>query len=118
MPIDRTKYPGVPEDFPIEPRLYSLTGAQPKVALVEEDGAYFAEGTSPSEVLDAYEVCEDLAQQFVDYCLKKEASNFGTHDQILQRVHSRLLTTNWCTKTQCEWVARRTAALLGWKFPD
>lgn len=65
------------------PQPFSMAAAQPKIAMAEEDGVYYAEGTSPSEVWEAYEVCEDLAQQFVDYCLKrKEASNFGTHDQI------------------------------------
>lgn len=39
--------------------------------MVEEDGFYYQEGTSPSEVLEAFEICEDLANQFVAYCLKK-----------------------------------------------
>lgn len=118
MPLDPTKYPGIPEDFPVEPQPFALSGAQPKLAMVEEDGIYYAEGMAPSQVLEAYEVCEDLAAQFVDYCLKKEASNFGTREQILQRVLGSLETKDWCTTKQCKWVVKRTAKLLGWSYPD
>ena len=114
MPFDSSKYPGIPEKFPIEPRLVSISGAQPKVALVEEDGIYYQEGTSPLEVLEAYEMCEDLAQQFVPYCLKKEAAGFGTHHEILRRVHDSLLQKDWCSKAQSAWVVERTALLLNW----
>lgn len=112
------EYAGVPQDFPVRPLLSSLTGAQPKLALVEENGRYYAAGTSPSEVLEAYQICEDLARQLVEYCLKKEASNFGTHAQILNRVGTGLAAEDWCTKDQCDWVVKRTAELLGWKFPN
>lgn len=115
MSLDPSEYPGIPEKFPVEPRLVSISGAQPKVALVEEDGIYYQEGTSPSEVLEAYETCEDLAQQFVAYCLKKEAAGFGTHQEILQRVHDSLLQKDWCSKAQSAWVVERTALLLNWQ---
>lgn len=118
MPLDPTRYPGIPDDFPVEPQPFSLAGAQPKLALVEEDGIYYAEGTAPSQVLEAYEVCEDLANQFVDYCLKKETSTFDTREQILERLLSSLETKGWCTKKQCGWVIKRTATLLGWQYPN
>ena len=117
MPFDPSKCRGIPRDFPVEPQPFSLAGAQPKVAMVEEDGNYYAEGTAPSQVLEAYEVCEDLAAQFVDYCLKKEASNFGTREEILQRVLDSLETKDWCTRRQCGWVVKRTETLLGWENP-
>lgn len=118
MPLDPIKYPGIPVDFPIEPQPFSLAGTQQKLALVEEDGTYYAEGMAPSQVLEAYEVCEDLAEQFVNYCLKKEASNFGTHEQILHRVLGSLEAKDWCTKAQCGWIVKRTATLLGWQYPS
>ena len=110
MSNDRQKYPGIPEDFPVAPIPYALAGAQPKLNLVEEDGKYYSLGTSPSEVSDAFEVCEDLAQQFVKYCLDKESAKFGTHAEILERVRQRLLTKDWCTPAQCGWITRRTAS--------
>lgn len=115
MSLDPSKYPRVPEKFPVEPRLVSISGAQAKMAMVEEDGIYYQEGTSPSQVLEAYEICEDLAQQFVAYCLKKEAAGFGTHEEILQRVHDSLLQKDWCSKAQSAWVVERTALLLKWQ---
>lgn len=118
MPLDPIRYPGIPEDFPVEQQPFSLAGAQPKMAMVEEGGIYYAEGTAPSQVLEAYEICEDLAAQFAEYCLKKEASNVGTREQILQRLLDRLEEKDWCTRKQCGWVLKRTATLLGWQHPN
>lgn len=87
------------------------------MAMVEEAGIYYAEGMAPSQVLEAYEVCEDLARQFVDHCLKKEGSQLGTRETILKRVLDSLLTKDWCTKAQCRWIVNRTATLLGWEYP-
>ena len=117
MSTDHPKYPGVPMDFPVGPIQASLAGVQPKVNLVEEDGHYYASGTSPSEVSEAFQICEDLAQQFVTYCREKESAGFGTHTQILERMHSRLLTKDWCTVAQYGWIVRRTADLLKWQVP-
>lgn len=65
MIIERQKYPSIPEDFPVAAIPYALAGAHAKLNLVEEDGKFYSPGTSPSEVSDAFDVCEDLAQQFV-----------------------------------------------------
>ena len=115
MPTDHPKYPGVPIDFPVNPIQAALTGAQPKVNLVEEDGYCYASGTAPSEVSEIFQTCEDLAQQFVAYCREKESSGFGTHIQILECMHSSLLTKDWCTPAQYDWIVRRTAHLLKWQ---
>lgn len=49
MTIDRASYPGVPDDFPVTAVPSAIGGAQPKMSLVEEDGKFYAPGTSPSE---------------------------------------------------------------------
>lgn len=118
MSNDHLKYPGIPEDFPVAPTPYSVAGSQAKLNLSEENGQYYAPGTSPSEVADAFDVCEDLAQKFVQYCLDKESARFGTHAVILERVHASLLTKDWCTSAQCAWIVRRTAGLLGWNASE
>jgi hypothetical protein len=56
MPIDRANYPGVPEDFPVTAVLSAIAGAQPKMNLVEEGGKFYAPGTSPSEVMAAFQM--------------------------------------------------------------
>ncbi|UUZ70716.1 hypothetical protein LP415_14660 [Polaromonas sp. P1(28)-8] len=117
MSADHPKYPGVPIDFPVGPIPSALAGVQPKVNLVEEDDQYYASGTSPSEVSEAFETCENLAQKFVAYCLEKEKAGFGTQAQILQRMQSSLLTKDWCTPAQYGWIVRRTAGLLNWQVP-
>ena len=60
MSIDRSHYPGVPDDFPIQATPSGLAGAQPKMDLVEEDGKYYVLGTSPAEVLEIFQMCDDL----------------------------------------------------------
>lgn len=95
MSADHPKYPGVPIDFPVGPIPSALAGVQPKVNLVEEDDQYYASGTSPSEVSEAFETCENLAQKFVAYCLEKEkgirhaGSNTPAH--AVKFAHERLV---------------------------
>lgn len=101
MTANRRTYLGIPEDFPVTPIPSALAGAQPKLNLVDQDGQYYSPGTSPSEVAEAHAVCEDLAQQFVKYCLDKESAASGTRAEILERVRTRLLTKDWCTPAQC-----------------
>ena len=65
MTMDRTNYPGVPEDFPVTATVSAVSGAQPKMNLVEEGGRFYAPGTSPGEVLAAFQMCDDLVSQMV-----------------------------------------------------
>jgi hypothetical protein len=62
----------VPADFPIVAAHSSLAGAQPKLALVEFGGRYYQPGASPPEVLNRWEVCEDLARQLAERSLETE----------------------------------------------
>lgn len=118
MAADRINYPSIPDDFPVGPMPFSVAGVQAKVNLSEENGQFYPAGTSPSEVAEAFDVCEELAQKFVQYCLDKEEAQFGTRAAILERVHGSLLTKDWCTPAQCGWIVQRTAGLLGWGAPE
>lgn len=42
MTMDRTNYPGVPEDLPVTATVSAVSGAQPKMNLVEEGGRFYA----------------------------------------------------------------------------
>lgn len=62
--------PEIPADFPRQPMLGSLTGVQPKL-LVRKVGDRYISGWTDEELRSRYENCEDLAQQFADYCRRK-----------------------------------------------
>jgi hypothetical protein len=44
----------IPVDFPANSYSSSLAGAQPKIAMVEVDGKYYAEGNTPDQQLERY----------------------------------------------------------------
>ena len=72
--INSTAIEGVPADFPRGRFIPgSLPGAQPKVALVEVDGCFYAEGQTPEDVQAQHKMCEDRAHPGVDYCRRKMA---------------------------------------------
>lgn len=116
MSVDRSIYSGIPADFPIAAIPSALSGAHPKMSLIEEDGKFYAPGTSPSEVATAFEVCEDLVVQMVPYCERKLAAFQGDQEATLRAVFRSLLSKNWCTDLQSEWIVQKTAERLGWPF--
>lgn len=71
LDVNRAAYPGVPLDFPVTAVHSALAGAQPKISIVEEAGKFYALGTSPTEVIKAFEVCADLVGQMIPYCQRK-----------------------------------------------
>lgn len=73
MKRDSKKIHSVPKDFPVTAHLSAVAGAQPKMGLIEEDGKFYAPGTSPSEVIKAFSICDDLVSQMVPYCQQKLA---------------------------------------------
>lgn len=117
MSIDRSIYPGIPDDFPIAETLGALTGAHPQLGLVEEGGKFYATGTSPHEVAQAFDVCEDLAVQMVPYCQRKLTEFHNDQAATLRAVFQGLLKKNWCTVDQSKWIMRKTAERLGWPLP-
>ena len=117
MPLDRSNYPGIPQDFPIEEVTSALAGVQPKLNLVEEDGRYYASGTNPSAVQETFEMCEDLVLQMLPYCQRKKEELGTSEEDTLQRVLQGLIHKHWCTVPQCQWIMQQVADRLGWKFP-
>lgn len=116
MGIDRTRYPGVPQDFPIEQQLGALPGTQPKLLMVEEDGHYYASGTSPSAVQEALAICLDLQQQLSDYCIRKSLQGHA-RQALLVHVHKYLLQNGWCIPSQSRWICVQIAKELEWELP-
>ncbi len=118
MTMDRTNYPGVPEDFPVTATVSAVSGAQPKMNLVEEGGRFYAPGTSPGEVLAAFQMCDDLVSQMVPYCQRKLPTYEGNQDATVKAALKGLLAKRWCTDAQCVWIMRRAVDELQWTVGD
>lgn len=116
MPIDRSNYPGVPDDFPVAATPSALSGAQPKMSLIEENGKFYAPGTSPSEVLTAFQVCKDLVSQMAAYCQRKLPGFDGNQEATAKAAFQGLLSKRWCTPAQSSWIMRNTVHELGWSL--
>ena len=118
MTIDRASYPGVPDDFPVTAVPSAIGGAQPKMSLVEEDGKFYAPGTSPSEVVAAFQMWDDLVSQMVPYCQRKLPTFEGGQEATVKNALKGLLAKRWCTDAQCVWIMRRVARELQWPVDE
>ncbi len=114
MSVDRSNYPNIPPDFPIEPTESALAGVQFKLSVVEEAGMFYAPGATPSEVAKAYEACEDFAQQMVPYCERKMTELHLPHEEVLAKLLRGIEQKKWVSPAQARWVVARTQQLLGW----
>lgn len=114
--LDRSLYPGVPEDFPIEWEQGAVSGAQPKLLLVQEGEKFYRSGTAPSQVQEALEICLDLQQQLTDHCIKKSALG-QEPPALLINVYKFLVQKDWCQPAQSRWICVQIAKQLGWSLP-
>ena len=118
MSTDRANYPGVPKDFPATAVPSVVAGAQPKMNLVEEGGKFYAPGTSPGEVMAAFQMCDDLVAQMVPYCQRKRATYEGNQEATVKATLKGVLAKRWCTDAQCVWIMRRVVDELQWTVGD
>ncbi|UCV01577.1 hypothetical protein KI609_19235 [Acidovorax radicis] len=88
------------------------------MSLVEEDGKFYAPGTSPSEVIAAFQMCDDLVSQMVPYCQRKLATFGGDQEATVKAALKGLLAKRWCSDAQCAWIMRRVARELQWPVGD
>ena len=119
MPNDEKTTSAIPDDFP-QPEIASgLAGMQPKLPMVMFDGRFYLPGGTPSERLARWEICEDLAKQFVEKCRRNETGKYAhlSRTEILAQYCDRLLQTDWGSAAEMRWVIRRTADLLHWPVP-
>lgn len=104
----------VPADFPWQPILTSLPGAQPKLAGRLINGKYVV-GLTADERYVRWDMCEDLAQQLVPKALK-DATKFPehSHDTTLKRVRRAIEAKSWTEGLETDWLIERLRGLLGW----
>jgi hypothetical protein len=106
----------VPDDFPREPDLGSVTGVQPKLLVREVHGRYLS-GLTEEQLWVRYDACEDLASQLSAYASRKIASSGLSPDVALARaekgVRLKVDTGEWdFSQPEVEWVMKRTRELL------
>lgn len=69
-PEDQTGFDSVPNDFPKSVRLGALPGLQPKVLATKYMERFYPIGSSPPEIYERWEICEDLARQLAEKSLQ------------------------------------------------
>ena len=113
----KEKYGPVPEDFPRPLLAGAVTGAQPKVVMVEYLGEFYLPGATPPERYERWDTCEDLAKQLSVKSLESKAGKRShmSESEILQQYADRLQQTGWVSEQESKWVIQRVANMLGWQ---
>lgn len=109
----------IPEDFP-RPKIHSsLAGSQSKLALTQSGGKFYLPGGTPPELFRRWEICEDLARQFVDKSIECRAGKriHMSEQEILDQYCVRAMKTAWGSNDEMRWVIRRAAEILRWPVP-
>lgn len=109
----------IPDDFPRPVHAGAVGGFQDKLLLVKYDGKFYAPGCTPPQLHQRWDVCEDLARQFVDKCRETKAGKRAgmSEIEILEQYLQRSLKMGWGSPEEMQWVFRRTASILGWPVP-
>jgi hypothetical protein len=106
----------IPDDFPREPDLGSVTGVQPKLLVREVEGRYQS-GLTEDELWLRYDVCEDLAGQLSEYATRKMSTSGMARDVALRRIEKgvklKVDSGTWdFSQAEVAWVMKRTRKLL------
>lgn len=110
----------IPDDFP-RPQIHSsVAGCQAKLPLVASGGRFYLPGCTPQELYRRWDICEDLAQQFV---VKSRECKLGkrshmSEEAILDQYCVRAMKTGWGSDDEMRWVIRRAATILNWPVPS
>ena len=108
----------VPSDFPREPLLGGVPGAQPKLLASKVGDKYFS-GITDEEWEERYEICLDLSQQLILYCRQKqlEIPEWSIED-ILRKISQGIRSKNWgLSEAEILWTMEQVAHGLHWTQP-
>jgi hypothetical protein len=110
----------VPDDFPRPESIGAISGAIPKLLLVEYEGKLYPSGCTPLDILGRWDICEDLVQQFQSKCLETKRGKRADmlEELILEQYLTRLLGTGWVSAAEGRWIIRRVAIVLNWPMPE
>lgn len=106
----------VPDDFPRDQDLGSVTGVQPKLLVREVEGRYQS-GPTDEELWVRYDACEDLASQLSAYVSRKIGTSGLSPDVALTRAERgmrlKVDAGEWdFSQAEVAWVMQRTRQLL------
>jgi hypothetical protein len=109
----------VPDDFPCPIHHGALPGAQSKFLVTEYRGRFYVPGSTPPEVYERWEICEDLAEQLAQKSLESKAAKRAhmTKAEILEQYLSRLIAQKWTSEAEARWIIRRVAQIVNWPIP-
>ena len=116
---DEPDFDAVPRDFPRSVRVAAIPGAQPKFLMTKYKGHFYEPGTSPPEVYERWEVCEDLAAQLAHKSARSKSGKRAhlSEIEILDQYLPRLLLQRWTSEAEARWTIRRAAQMLNWPAP-
>lgn len=106
----------IPKDFPRPVPIGAVSGAQPKILLIEKNGKFFAPNTNQSELKVRFDICEDLVRQFASKSLETKAGKRShlSEKEILLQYRSRLIATKWTSVEEANWIIESVATMIGW----
>lgn len=85
----------IPASFPRDPWPVAISGAQSKLAARLIDGRYIV-GITNAELVERYEMCEDLVQQLLVYCKRKQEEHpEWSREVLLQKVEKSARAKGW-----------------------
>jgi hypothetical protein len=116
---DDGQFAQVPEDFPTPHYPGAVGGAQPKLLLTTYKGRLYMSGSTPPEIFQRWDRCEDLARQLSAKSLESKAGKRShmSEPEILAQYLPRLIATKWTSEAEARWIIRRVAAMLNWPVP-
>lgn len=114
------KFAQVPADFPLPVPAGTVAGVMPKSLLVDYGGKLYAPGSTPPEIFERWDICEDLAQQLRSKSIEAKTGKraYMPEEDILAEFLEQLLETDWGSDAEMKWVIRRAAQLLDWATPS
>ncbi len=110
----KTDQRGLHPDFPVEPILGAIGGAQPKLLLSRsENGTYVSPRRSPEEIMHRFTVADDIADQLVSYFKRKKMEYPDwTDEKNYERIRLALINKaaegKWSfTEAEQKWIMDR-----------
>jgi len=116
---EEAKLTQVPADFPRPLYAGAISGAQPKLLMVQYNGRFYSPGCTPPELYERWDICEDLACKLATASLQSKAGKRAhiAEIEILAQYLPRLIAKKWTSEAEARWIIRRVAEKLSWPVP-
>ncbi|MCV2352634.1 hypothetical protein LNV09_00510 [Paucibacter sp. B2R-40] len=108
----------IPDDFPREPPVGSVSGVQPKILVRLIDGKYVS-GRTEEEIAERFDNCRDLVDQLFVYCKRKlSESPELLIDALLPKVKNAVIEKSWdVTAAELNWIMSKLFNRLSEDLP-